>query len=235
MRFASLGRVFAIARRRWDALTLVVLTAVVYQPWNSPYLPLAEFAVFLVQRGSSHTLWGQFGGIAGYYIGQGHLQLIEYLEMTLGAAAFGVWAGGWHWMYFAVMLSVLLAARGLILKTGATRIAAFAALALFATMAPVAEGWIMPAGEPFALLFVICALRLALNYCDSDDWRRRAWLIAACAIGVVFSRELVVSIMPAVWLLSRLRLRDRKWTWAQWTSRDAILLSVLAAATVASM
>lgn len=217
----------AWARRNWELVGLLLLCAAVYQPWNSPYLPLTDFGIFLVERGTSHSLIAQFAGIAGYYVGEGRLLLIQFAELTLGSAIFGLKAAGWHWMYFAIMAGVLIVGRTFLLETGVNRAAAIAALALFATMAPVAEGWIKPMGEPIALLFFVIALRAAINYSTAADWRNRAYLIAACAIGIVFSKELLVVLLPAGWLLSRLEIRNREWKWAPWSQRDTFLLLVV--------
>lgn len=221
------GRPLAWARNNWELIGLLLLCAVVYQPWNSPYLPLTDFGIFLVERGTSHSLIAQYAGIAGYYIGEGRLLLIQFVQLTLGSAIFGMWAPGWHWMYFAIMSSVLILGRKFLLETGVHRAAAVAALALFATMAPVAEGWVKPMGEPIALLFFLVALRAAVNYSDAANWRNRAYLIAACALAIVFSKELLVVLLPAGWLVSRLQIRNREWKWAPWSERDTFLLLVV--------
>jgi len=220
------------ARANWEVVLLVVIAGVVYQPWNTPYLPLTDFGIFLVERGTSHSLWAQFVGISTYYIAEGRLLLFEYVHMTVASAVFGLWAPGWHWTYFVLMSAVLVLARSFLLMSGANRTATFITLALFATMAPVAEGWIKPTGEPIALIFFLLALRLAINYCDAADWKRRALLIGACTVGIVFAKELLVVLLPAGWLVSRLRLRDKQWEWAAWSERDMFLLMVVGASVV---
>jgi hypothetical protein len=70
-------------------------------------------------------------------------------------------------------------------------------------------------------------MRLALNYCDATDWRRRALLIGTCAVGIVFAKELLLVMLPAGWLVSRLRLANGKWQWAVWAERDTFLLKVV--------
>lgn len=223
------------ARANWEVVFLVVVASAVYQPWNSPYLPLTDFGIFLVERGTSHSLWSQFAGISSYYMTEGRLLVFEYLHMTIASAVFGLWAPGWHWTYFVLMSAVLVLGRSFLLMSGANRTATFIALALWATMGPVAEGWIKPTGEPIALIFFLLALRLALNYCDAEDWRRRAYLIGACVVGIVFAKELLVVLLPAGWLLSRLSLRDKKWEWAPWSARDTFLLKVVIACLVIAL
>ncbi len=225
----------AWARSNWEVVLLVVISGAVYQPWDTPYLPLTDFGIFLVERGTSHSLWSQFAGISAYYIAEGRLLLFEYIHLTLGSAAFGLWAPGWHWTYFVLMSAVIVLARRFLRESGANRTATFIALGLFATMAPVTEGWIKPTGEPIAMIFFLIALRAALNYCDADDWKRRAFIIAGCAVGIVFAKELLVVLLPAGWLISRIRLKDRNWNWAAWSERDTYLVKVAGALVIVAL
>ncbi len=220
---------------RWDAILLVALAALVFRPWDAPHLPLTDFGLFLSARGSSHSLWSQYAGIATYYFGEGRFCLITYLYMVLGSAAFGTWAPGWHWTYFALNVAVLMLARSLLAKMGVNRVASFVALALWATMGPTAELWIRIAGEPVALVFFLVALHLALNYTEAEDWRRRAIAIASLAVAIVFTKELLVVLLPAGWIVSRLRFRDGEWSWAPWSERDTFLLALVSAAIVIAM
>lgn len=224
--------ILAWARSNWEVVLLLAGASAVYQPWGISHLPLTDFGIFLVERGTSHSLWAQFVGISSYYMTEGRFLLFEYVHMTLASAAFGTWAPGWHWTYFVLMSLVLVLARRFLLMSGANRTATFLALALFGTMSSVAEGWIKPTGEPLGLIFFLLAMRLTLNYCDATDWKRRAILIAACAAGIVFAKELLVVLLPAGWLVSRLRLRDRRWEWAAWSERDTFLLKVVTLAVV---
>ena len=223
------------ARTNWEVVFLVLFASAVYQPWNVAYLPLTDFGILVVERGTSHSLWAQFAGIAGYYVAEGRLLLFEYMHMALASAVFGLRPQGWYWTYFILMSAVMFLGRSVMLKTGVNRTAAFIAIALWATMEPVAEGWIMPTGEPIALIFFLLAMRLAVNYCDASDWRRRAWLIGGCAIGIVFSKELLVVLLPAAWVLSRLRLSDTEWQWVRWTERDTFVLKVISACVVVAL
>ena len=223
------------ARANWEVVCLVLVASAVYQPWGISHLPLTDFGIFLVERGTSHSLWDQFVGISNYYMTEGRLLLFAYVHMTLASALFGTWAPGWHWTFFALMSGVLILARSFLLMSGANRTATFIALALFATMRSVAEGWIKPTGEPEALIFFMLAARMAINYCDATDWKRRALLIAGCVAGIVFAKELLVVLLPAGWLISRLRLRDRQWEWTSWSDRDTFLLKVVTIALIAAL
>lgn len=222
-------------RSNWEVLLLLALALAVYQPWNSRILPVTDFGTFLAERDPSDSLLEQFASLVRYYAVDGRFCLIIYLEFVLAIKAFGTWSPGWYWMYFVLNCIVLLLGRNFILRTGAKRAAAFVALALWATMGPTAEGWIRPTGEPLALIFFFVALRFAFNYSEAADWRRRAFVVAACAVGIVYSKEILVVLLPVVWLMSRFVVRDGVWTWARWSKQDAFLLGVVAIATSAAL
>ncbi len=223
------------ARANWGLFVLLVICAIVYRPWNAPHLPLTDFGIFLEARGASHNIFSQYAGIASYYMSEGRLCLITFLYMVLGSAAFGTWAPGWHWTYFVLNSMVLVLTWNLFAKIGINRLTAFVVLALWSMMGPTAELWIRPAGEPIALIFFLIALGRALNYADADDWKQRAFIISVCAVGIILSKEMLIVLLPAGWLFSRLRVRDGAWSWAPWAHRDTYLLGVVTAVSVALM
>jgi hypothetical protein len=215
------------ARKNWGLAVLIVMCAIVYRPWDAPHLPLTDFGIFLEARGTSHNFFSQYAGVASYYMAEGRACFITFLYMVLGGAAFGTWAPGWHWTYFALNSAVLVLAWNFLAKIGINRVTRFVVLGLWAVMGPTAELWYRPAGEAVALIFFIVALGQALNYSQADNWRRRATIIALCAAGIILSKEMLVVLLPAGWLFSRLNLREGSWSWAQWTRRDTYLLAAV--------
>jgi hypothetical protein len=85
-----------------------------------------------------------------------------------------------------------------------------------------------------ALLFFLTALYFGINYHLAADWRRRAFIVGACCIGIMFSKEMLVVLLPAGWLVTRLRIDRDSWRWAPWSYRDGFLLAVAGAAVLAS-
>ncbi|MEO7369046.1 MAG: hypothetical protein ABIZ36_13905, partial [Gemmatimonadaceae bacterium] len=126
----------------WDFILLVVMAAVVFQPWSPKLLPVTDFGTFLVERGSSDSLVRQFLNITHYYTVDGRICLVQYLEITVASRMFGVWAPGWYWMYFVLNCWMLWLGRTLLLRTGVSKSVLIVPLALFATMGPTAEAWI---------------------------------------------------------------------------------------------
>lgn len=225
------SRITSLFSANWELIVLLLLVTAVYQPWNSTLLPVTDFGTFLNERGSSHSVIAQFLNLTRYYAADGRFCLVPYLDFALATKAFGVWAPGWYWMYFVINAGLLFMARGFFLRTGAGRIATTICLLLWATMAPTAEAWIRPTGEPFAMIFMLAALKLVHNFADATDWKRRAILVALCAVGIIYSKEVLVVLLPVVWLVSRLRIEAGVWSWARWTERDRFLLFVATGAT----
>ena len=221
------------ARKNWGLLLLIAICAIVYRPWDAPHLPLTDFGIFLEARGTSHNLLSQYGGVASYYMAEGRACLITFLYMVLGSAAFGTWAPGWHWTYFVLNSAVILLAWNFLVRLGISRVTAFVVLGLWAMMGPTAELWYRPAGEAIALIFFMTALGQALNYSDAENWRRRAMIIGVCAAGIILSKEMLVVLLPAGWLFSRLTVRDENWSWAPWTRRDTYLLVLVTGVVIA--
>jgi hypothetical protein len=225
----------AWARVNWEVVFLGALLLAVYQPWNSSLLPVTDFGVFLPQQGAAHSLFGRVENLVHYYVNDGRLCLVQYIEVAFATMAFGVWAQGWYWMYFVINAVAVVLGRAFMLKTGASRMMTFVAIALWSTMGPVAETWIRPTGEPFVLIFILIAMLLAFNYGESDAWRSRAIMIAGCAVGVAYSKEILVVLLPLVWLVSRLEVKDGVWRWASWSHKDRFLLVVVTLALTAAL
>jgi hypothetical protein len=214
----------------WEAALVAVIAAAVYRPWAAPALPLTDFGVFMPRMDPGDSLWAQYLSVAGYHVSEGRLALVQYVYMVFAKNAFGFDPAGWHWMYFVVNCLVIILARRLMLATGASRPAAFGAITLWALMPPVAEGWIRPTGEPFALVFFLAACLLLVNYAEKRDWRRRALLAALCCVGVMLSKEILVLLLPVAWIVSRLRFDRDGATWTPWQRRDTLLLAVAGSA-----
>jgi len=232
---SSRGKVTAWVRQNWEFGLVLSLLLLVYQPWNSRLLPVTDFGTFLVERGPSSSLPVQLANLIHYYAADGRLCIFPYLTFIVGAKVFGVWAPGWYWMYFALNCVVLVFARSFFIRTGAGRIPSLIAVALFATMGPTAEAWIRPTGEPFAIIFMLIAMKFAVNFTCAPDWRRRAVLIALCAVGIIYSKEVLVVLVPIIWLFSRLRISENRWSWAGWTRRDTYLILLLTVTTIAAL
>lgn len=220
---------------RWEVLLLIGLAAAVYQPWAAVALPILDFSEFLPRLASHTSPFAQFAAVTQYLATQGRFCLLQYTHVVIAWNLFGMWAPGWHWTYFALNAAVIVLGWRLLTELGVGRAAAFGALAIWTFAPPVAEGWVRPTGEPIGLIFLIAALRLAHNYVDAQDWRRRAILIAACCIGVIAAKEMLVVTLPVVWLMTRLRIADGKWTWAKWSRRDAFVAAYPAVAIIIAL
>lgn len=226
-RWSRLSPLQSAIEKHWEVILLLGLAALVYQPWNAPALPILDFSEFLPKLAAHTSSWDRFAAVARYLASQGRFFPIQYLYMALTWSAFGTEASGWHWTYFAINAAVLLLARSVLLRMGVRRSAALVSIGLWAMMQPFADGWLRPTGETLGLIFIFIGLRAALRYADASDWRRDMVIIALCAAAMIFAKEMLVALVPVIWLVTRLQRRDGVVQLAPWTERDNLLAIVL--------
>lgn len=216
-------------------LVVLILAAIVFEPWAAASLPLPDFGTFLPLLDTSDSVWSQMAAVTGFYMNEGRLAIFPYALIVFAGNAFGVWAPGWYWTYFALNAAVIVLGSIVMRRAGVSSAATLLALAFWATMSAVNEAWLRPTGEPFALIFFLIAVRLAIGYQDAADWRRRGIFIALCAVGIMLSKELLVVLLPAGWIVSRLRFDGKSWAWAHWSHKDTYLAGVTAAAVIVTL
>ncbi|MBA3644545.1 MAG: hypothetical protein H0W63_00065 [Gemmatimonadaceae bacterium] len=231
MRKANVAGFRGYLGKNGEAFLLIALAAAVYQPWNAPGLPILDFSEFL-PRLAGNSFWSGIRSVADYLASQGRFAPLQYVLVAFDWKAFGTEAAGWHWSYFAINSAVLLLARRVLLKMGVRRSAAFVAVALWALMKPFADCWLRPTGETIGLLFALSAFGIALDYAARANPRRRALLLASCAFGMLLSKEILVVLIPAIWLAARLEKRDGAFRWAPWRRGDTELIAALTTAIV---
>jgi hypothetical protein len=220
----------------WPWIAAVILiAAVVYRPWEPVALPLTDFGTFLPLLDSGDSVLSQLVAVTKYYIDEGRLCLLQYLLVVLAGNAFGMWAPGWYMTYFALNAIVIVVGWLVLRRAGMSRAASFLGLAFWATMSTAPEAWNRPTGEPIALILFLVALYNAINFTTAANWRSRIAIIALCSLGIIFSKELLVVLLPAGWLMSRLEIEGGEWRWAPWSRRDSLLLMVTAATIAAAM
>lgn len=228
-------RSLSFLRERWEVAALLLAAALVYQPWAATALPILDFSEFLPILTAHASPFAQFGEVARYMATQGRFCPLLFAYIVATWNLFGMWAPGWHFSYFVLNAAVIVFAQSFFVRLGAKRSAVIFALAIWTFSPPVAAGWLRPTGEPIGLLLMLAALSQAYNFADARDWRSRAVVIAALAVGMIAAKEMLVVLLPAVWLMTRLTHRDGKWEWAPWSKRDAVVTSASFAATLAAL
>lgn len=213
----------------WICIVAVIgIAAIVYQPWGAGSLPLPDFGTFLPLIDRSDGVLTQLGKVVSFYASEGRLCLFPYMLFVFGANAFGTWAPGWYLTYFALNAVVISLFWFVLRGMGISRALAMLAAALWIPMTATTELWLRPTGEPFALIFFLSAVLLAMRYPASQHWVRDSFVIAALCVGVVYSKEILVTLLPAGWLVSRLSFSTTVPTWRPWARKDSILLAVAA-------
>ncbi|MDO8500888.1 MAG: hypothetical protein Q7S20_03505 [Gemmatimonadaceae bacterium] len=225
----------ATLKNNWEVLLILSLAAAVFRPWSMSILPTFDFSEFLPQAAAHDSSIAQYIAIVAELGTQGRMCLLQYVHMVIAWQAFGMWAPGWHWTYFALLSAVVIAGWKVMLRVGVSRPAATIALTVWAMMEPTAGAWLRPTGEPIALLLALLAFRVGLGYADASDWRRRAVIVVSCAVGAMLAKDVLAAIVPLCWIGTRFRVHDGNWEWTPWQRRDTILILALAAAVLAVM
>ncbi len=221
--------------RHGEFLLLVAFCALVYQPWAAPGLPILDFSEFLPKLAAHDSFWGSVRAVQQYLASQGRFSPVQYVYLAGAWKLFGTNAAGWHWTYFIVNAVVLFLARDILLRLGVRRTAALIALAFWAVMKPFSDGWVRPTGETLGLLFLLIGFRAALEYRTGTGWRRDAIIIALCCVAAVLSKEMLVVLIPVLWLVTRTDFGDGARFWRRWDERDTLLTAMLILAAVAAL
>ena len=229
------ARIAATLKSNWEVLLILSLAAAVFRPWSMPILPTLDFSEFLPQAAAHNSAIAQYLAIAAERGTQGRMCLLEYVHIVVAWQAFGMWAPGWHWTYFALLSAVVVVGWKVMLRVGVSRPAATIALTVWAMMEPTAGAWLRPTGEPIALLLALLAFRVGLGYADASDWRRRTVIVVLCAVGAMLAKDVLAALIPLCWIGTRFRVHDGNWEWTPWQRRDTILILTLTAAVLAVM
>ncbi|MGH9420424.1 MAG: hypothetical protein ACRD3J_10645, partial [Thermoanaerobaculia bacterium] len=214
-----------VASRHWEVAALLVFAAMVYRPWSATALPILDFSEFFPHLRAHTWMPAQFVAVIHGMSRQGRYCPLLYAYIVTAWNLFGMWAPGWNWTYFIANSAVIILGRRFFLRIGVARAAAIAALALWSFSPAVTQSWLRPTGEPYGLLLTITALGFAYNYADAADWKKRAILIAGLAFAIIAAKEMLAVLLPVVWLMTRLRHADGKWSWAEWSKRDAVVFA----------
>lgn len=214
--------------RDWACIALALaLAAVVYQPWTGRSLPLPDFGTFLPLIDRSQGWFTQLSTVTAFYAGEGRLCVFPYMLFVFGANAFGTWAPGWYLTYFALTGVVVTLFWFVLRAVGLPRPASFLATVLWIPMTATTELWLRPTGEPFALMFFLSAMLVAIRYGESMTWRRDAFIIAVLCVGIVYSKEILIALLPVGWVVSRLSWHNSGLEWRAWGPRDSFLVSAV--------
>ena len=213
----------------------LAVAAMVFQPWAGRSLPLPDFGTFLPLLDGSQGLVTQLAAVTSFYAAEGRLCVFPYMLFVFGANIFGTWAPGWYLTYFVLNSAVITLFWLVLRRMRVPRTAVFLSVALWIPMTATTELWLRPTGEPFALIFFLAAVLLATSYGSSSRWRRDAIIIAVLCIALIYSKEILVTLLPAGWVVSRIDFSGDRATWREWGSRDSFLISIVTAVVILAL
>ena len=184
-------------------VTIAALALALYRPWVGRPFDTLDFSEFLPLLTGPSSLGSRFAALTRYYVGEhGRLNVLSYAAL----AAKWTWLGAspvrWQWGRFAEMAlltgGVYLLGRRLALRP----LPALAAASLFVFSRLVSEAWTrMTMGEPLGILCTLGALHLAIGWRRTPAPAMRAAWAGALMVGAVLAKEMLVGVLPLVWLL----------------------------------
>lgn len=199
--------------RRWGwaglaGLGILAIAGYVYRPWIPAPFDIWDFREFVPVLRRSDGAVAQLADLLAYYASHGRQNALFYATFVLQWHLFGEANAGWQLVRFGVMAANLGLAFLVLRRLGVSRSGALAGTGLLVAATPVVRGWVQLMAEPQALLALLLATLLAINFQETPRWRSRAVGIALLVGVVGFSKEVLVVLGGLVVLLACCRQAD---------------------------
>lgn len=211
-----------------------------YRPWVDRPFDILDFSEFLPLLTGNGSFWTRFAALTGYYFhDHGRLNLAGYVALAAKWTFLGASPVLWQWARVAEM-GVVVAAIYLLFRRLALRpFPALAGASLYVIGRIVVEGWMrMTMGEPLGLLAALGALHLATTWRERPRSLRRAALAGLLMAIAVLAKEMLIGMLPLVWMVGTLRESDGRfgraelgedgWPRLLWSGGPPILAFALA-------
>lgn len=210
------------------ALGLPLMALLVLRPWVPAPFPIWDTGEILPLLHGSNGVLDAVSRLVEYYRPQGRANHLTYLQLALTWS----WAGsnpvGWQLQRAALMLGMGLGLSGLAWRLGAPPLlAGLGGLVLLLSVSPV-EGWLYLMGEPLGVCLLLAAFALALGYGTTPRWRRDALLLAALALAVLLTKEIMGAALVPVVVAACCHDGTGGWRWPVLDPRTRWLVSALA-------
>jgi hypothetical protein len=171
--------------------------ALLYHPTKSLPLEVWDYREFLPILEAQHGVVAQWRALLEYYGTHGRMNPLFYLTFVAQFQAFGADATGWQLIRFMVMGANVVLVAGLARRLGASRWGALLAASLFVVATPAVSGWIQLMAEPLALLTLLGAIHLAIDFRVAPQGSPRVLGILA-ALAALFLLKEVVGVLGAL-------------------------------------
>lgn len=195
-----------MSRDRWvralPVAGLVLFALLIYQPFAALPVAVWDFREFLPILDGATGLADRYRALLEYYAGHGRMNPLFYLTFVLQHGAFGAEPLAWQLVRFVVMATDVVLVWWLAGRLGADGWGRAVSAALFVVATPVVGGWIQLMAEPWALLCLLAAAHVALDYREASPWPRRAAAITGCLAAAFLFKEVVGVLGAAVVVLA---------------------------------
>lgn len=192
------------------ALVLAAAALALYRPWVDRPFDTLDFSEFLPLLTGPGTFGGRLAALTHYYVGEhARFNVLSYAGIAAKWTLLGASPILWQWARVAEM-GLLVAGVYLLFRRLALRpLPAMAGASLFVFSRIVGEAWTrMTMGEPLGLLCALGALLLATTWRTGSRPVLRAAGAGLLVAGAVLAKEMLIGVLPLVWLVGIARGPD---------------------------
>jgi hypothetical protein len=192
------------------AVLLALLALALYQPWSARPFEIYDFSEFLPLLTGPHSFWGRFDALTRHYAGEhGRLNIFSYAGLAAKWSLFGASPRLWQCARALEMALIVAGVYFLFRRLALGRLPALAGASLFLFSGWVGEAWTrMTMGEPLGLLAALGALLLATTWRTAARPLRQVAAVGALMALAVLAKEMLIGILPLVWLVGLARRPD---------------------------
>lgn len=208
------------------------LALILYRPWIELPFDVWDFQEFLPLVQATDSAVDQLATLVDYYGTHGRRNVAFYASLVVQWQLFGLDNSGWQWWRFITMSANLWLLALLLLRLGASVWGSIAGAGLLLASSTVQRSWVQLMAEPQALIAVLTACLLAVEYHGSRRPPLRGALIASLLLLAMLSKEIMVVFCPVVFFLACGRNDAGEWLLPRLT-KPAVGLAAMIAAAVA--
>jgi hypothetical protein len=162
-------------------------------------MDVLDFPNYVPLLRENTTFLTRLDAFVHYYGDQGRLNLVAYFFIVAKWSVFGMQVPIWQTARFLEMWLIVTAAYIVLRHLGLSRFGAVSGSALFVVAPAAMIGWErLSIGEPLGTMLTLLATHMAAGYQSDERWRARALVIVALLLAIVFTKEILLIVVPFV-------------------------------------
>ena len=203
-------------------VALALLALGMYRPWVERPFDILDFSEFLPFLTGHDGFFSRLWALTSYYTStHGRLNVASYVALAAKWTLFGARPVLWQWLRVVEMGTIASLVFLLFRRLSVGMIGATAGASLFVVSRVVGEAWTrMTMGEPLGLLCGLGALLVATRWRASARPLRLVIGSGILMAVAVLAKEMLIGLLPLVWLVGVARGQDGRFTWPKLGKRE---------------